>query len=123
MGLLVIDISNPASMRRVGGNGSFQALDVSVAGDKVFVAAGGDGLVILNTVTPTLRFEPLTRFDAGVFRFSLNGPSGQSARVQRSDNLRDWQNWQTVTVGNGPIEVADPDVSANVKRFYRTISP
>jgi hypothetical protein len=98
-------------------------LDVSVAGDKVFVAAGADGLVILNTIIPPLRFEPLAHFDTGAFSFSLSGPFGHSARLQRSENLRDWLDWQIVTLGNSAIEVVDTNVSGNAHRYYRAVNP
>jgi hypothetical protein len=97
---------------------------VTIAGGKEFlVADGGGDLLILNLFTPPLRAEPLASFDAGAFRFSLSGPAGQSARVQRSDNLRDWLDWQTVTLRNDPIELIDSDASTTTRRFYRAANP
>lgn len=53
----------------------------------------------------------------------VGGPAGQSARVQRGDNLRDYRDWQTVTLGDRPVDLADPDATAATSRFYRAVSP
>jgi len=61
----VIDVSNPASPRRVGGNSLFAASDVLVAGTSVFVAAQYSGLVILTmeVVAKTLRTSRQNQFN------------------------------------------------------------
>ena len=50
--LLVLDVSDPARPRRVGGNTSFCPSGVAVAGEKVFAAAGAQCLVILHLDQP-----------------------------------------------------------------------
>src|SRR6185369_843538 len=63
----VIDVSNPANPRRVGGNSGFGASDVVVAGTNVFVAARYSGLVILDLFRPSLRLEPVSPQQPGGF--------------------------------------------------------
>ena len=119
----VIDVSNPANPRRVGGNSGFGASDVVVAGTNVFVAARYSGLVILDLFRPSLRLEPVSPQQPGGFRFLVRGDAGLSVRVQRSANLRDWEDWQTLTFGATPSELSDLDAGANPQRFYRAVTP
>jgi hypothetical protein len=122
-GLQVIDVSNPANPRRVGGNGLFTAFDVVVAGNHAFVAGFGDGLVILDVFRPSLRLEPVSPQQPGEFRFLVRGDAGLPVRVQRSANLRDWADWQALTLGANPSEVSDLDAGANPRGFYRAVTP
>src|SRR5262249_19957720 len=120
-GLQVIDVSDPTQPRRVGGNSAFDAFDITVAGNKVFVAAGDQGLMILDLYRAPLRLEPVSPQQPGAFRFLLRGEAGLSVRVQRSSNLRDWADWQPVTLGAAPAELLDP--GAGAIRFYRAVYP
>ena len=123
-GLQVIDVSNPTQPRRVGGNSAFDAFDIIVAGNNVFVAAGEQGLMILDLFrAPPLRLEPVSPQQPGAFRFLLHGEAGLTVRVQRSSNLRDWEDWQPVTLGAAPAELTDPDAGAIPRRFYRAVHP
>jgi hypothetical protein len=118
-GLKVVDISDPTNPRRVGGNSSFSAYRVTIHDDKVFVAGGTDGLIILNKYTD-LRIGPAIVADDGRLRLRLSGVSGQCVRVQRSTNLKDWEDWQTVTLEGTTCELSD-DTSTASQRFYRAI--
>jgi len=101
-GLQVIDVSNPSNPRRVGGNSAFGDGEVVVAGTNVFVAARFDGLMILDLFRASLRLELLPPQQPGSFRFLVRGLFGLSVRVLRSVNLRDWEDWQTLTLGATP---------------------
>ncbi len=122
-GLQVIDVSNPTQPRRVGGNSAFDAFDVTVAGNNVFVTAGEQGLMVLDLFRAPLRLEHLSPQQPGTFRFLLHGEAGLSVRVQRSSNLRDWEDWQSVTLGAAPTELSDAEVGTAVRRFYRAVTP
>jgi hypothetical protein len=123
-GLQVIDVSNPANPQRVGGNSAvFSANDLVVAGNKVFVAAGYDGLVILDLFRPSLRLQLVSPQQPGSFRFLVRGDAGLSVRVQRTANLRDWEDWQALTLGATPSDLSDLDASTNSHRFYRAVTP
>jgi len=122
-GLQVIDVSNPANPQRVGGNSLVDARGLIVAGTNVFVAAGYDGLVIFDLFRPSLRLEPVSTQQPGGFRFLVRGDAGLSVRVQRSANLIDWEDWQTLTLGTTPSELSDLDAGAVSRRFYRAVTP
>jgi hypothetical protein len=122
-GLQVIDVSDPTQPRRVGGNRAFNAFDVIVAGNKVFVTAGEQGLMILDLFRAPLRLEPVSPQQPGALRFLLHGEAGLTVRVQRSSNMRDWEAWQSVTLGAVPAELTDADAGAIPRRFYRAVYP
>jgi hypothetical protein len=121
-GLRVIDVSDPTNPVRVGSHDTDGwAHSVTVHGDKIFVAGVADGLIILNKFT-SLRFGPAIVADDGRLRLRLSGVSGQRVHVQRSANLLDWEDWQTVTLsfGSGAIELYDNPAAAS-RRFYRAV--
>lgn len=54
-------------------------------------------------------------------RLVTHSPAPASVRVQRSDNLLDWEDWRTVTRDAGPSELQDADTTARPYRFYRAV--
>lgn len=50
----------------------------------------------------------------------MAGPTGQRVRVQRSINLRDREDWQTLTLDSTALELTDEPASA-AQRFYRAV--
>jgi hypothetical protein len=67
-----------------------------------------------------LRFGQAKLHPAGHVQLPLFGPSGQLVRVQRSLNLGDWEDWQTVTIEGTTLELTD-DPSGAAQRFYRVV--
>jgi hypothetical protein len=119
-GLEVINVSDPSNPRRSGGNSAFRGHDVTVHGEFVYIAAGDDGLIIVNRFSD-LQFGPPMVANDGSLQLRLTGLNGQHARIQRSPNLRDWEDWVVVPVGEQPTEVADPDARSRAQRFYRAV--
>jgi hypothetical protein len=122
-GLQVIDVSDPAKPRRVGGNSSFDGQAVLVGSNHVFVAAGSDGLVILHPFTP-LSGPPLSfgRVQAGPTGMDLvlEGLPGLRVDLERSSDLHHWQSWTNTLLGTSPVGLTDPE--ANPRQFYRAIA-
>jgi hypothetical protein len=122
-GVQVFDISNPAEPLRLevydtGGD----ALGVAISGKHAFVAAERSGLKVIDVSDPPLSLTSLPAVSGRqIHRLSLSGPSGVSVRVQRSENLIEWQDWQTIKLRNRPAEVEDPDVANQAQRFYRAV--
>ncbi|MCL4180070.1 MAG: hypothetical protein KJ072_20275 [Verrucomicrobia bacterium] len=44
-----------------------------------------------------------------------------TVRVQRSANLVDWEDWQTVSRDAGPSELQDTEAGTTLYRFYRGV--
>jgi hypothetical protein len=116
-GLQVIDISDPANPGRVGSNSAVvSAYDILVAGDRVLVAAY-DHFAILELFQPPLRMEAVQT--GPEFRVRVHGSAGKSFSIQRSANLRDWQDWMPITLQNGAEVISDPGAASAEWRFYR----
>jgi hypothetical protein len=113
-GLIIIDIRDPANPQRVGGfDTSGWAYGVAVAGNYAYVADYDAGLEVIDLVNAA----------KDKFRFVVTGEPGQKVRVQRSRNLTDWQDWQEVTLGDGPADLTDADMLSVPCRFYRAVAP
>jgi hypothetical protein len=50
----------------------------------------------------------------------LTGPNGLWAAIQRSKNLVDWEDWQTMTLGGEGCGLIDT-TTASPHRFYRVV--
>jgi len=113
-GLMIVDIRNPANPQRVGGYAtSGSAEGVAVAGNYAYVAEEQAGLEVIDLIN-------LARDG---FHFLVTGAPGQKVRVQRSRNLRDWEDWQQVTLGTEPADVTDTDTLSAPCGFYRAVAP
>jgi hypothetical protein len=125
-GLEVIDVSDPANPQRVGGNSAFRASAVVVNGDKVYIAADSDGLIILNTLNTYQsrpRLAPFFRLDPSGFHLLLRAAPGQGVRLQRTADLKTWADWQVVS-GTGSYQpLVDESAGADSARFYRAVIP
>jgi hypothetical protein len=52
----------------------------------------------------------------------VNGASGQRVKLQRSENLVDWEDWQTMTLGGNGTDCGLIDTTTAVRqRFYRVV--
>jgi hypothetical protein len=123
-GLHVIDLSDPANLRRVGGNGAFAAAAVAIDNGNVYVTAQESGLVILDSYHLVPEIRPILPEDSH-FHLSLLAEDGQAVRLQRSTDLRTWQDWRTIT-GTGSFQpLVDVSASGMPMQFYRaaTLAP
>ena len=79
-GLHVIDLSNPANLRRVGGNGAFGAAGVTADSGGIYVTAEGS-LIVLDSYHLLPELEPIVRVDDQAIGGGVPGPIAQ--RLQR----------------------------------------
>jgi hypothetical protein len=56
-----------------------------------------------------------------MLKLVTHSPAPATVRVQRSVNLVDWEDWQTVSRDEGPSVLQDSDASTTPYRFYRGI--
>lgn len=115
-------MNDPTRPVRVGGNSSIPAPGDSVLsyGDRV-VVAGERSLTLLNAFLP-VRLDLMVPPPENA-HLSLTGPPDWPVRVQRSADLTTWQDWLVVTLGNAPLELADPVAATQPRRFYRAVVP
>jgi hypothetical protein len=93
-------------------------MDILISGGRL-VAAGYNELSILDLFRPAAQLEAISHQTGNAFGLSIRGQAGQSLLLQRSTNLRDWQDWKPLTLGNTPEMVLDPDTAGAPRRFYR----
>jgi hypothetical protein len=123
-GVQVIDVTQPGNPRIVAGNATLSA-NALAASDDTLYAAGSQGLTILDLFHESSHSQSLTMLspiDPNAARLRLRGPSGETARIQRSTDFREWTDWQTVPLGDVPQDFRDQELSAPTK-FYRTVAP
>jgi hypothetical protein len=119
--LQVIDLSDPRTPRRVGGNSAFEPWDIVIDGGRVYVAAGNDGMAILSLYCPPPRIE-VSHLDHDGFRLVLRGVTGQMLRVERSNDLFEWEHVATVPIPANGQTLIDPAATTEPFLFYRAVS-
>jgi hypothetical protein len=125
-GVEVYDISNPRSPRHAGSNGSFQANGIIAAQNKLLVAAGGQGTIILDAIATSATGGLLIR-EVTSTHAALRVQASIGARIE-IDRTFDFQTWQSVT--NLTATAPEQDITEEIpftdppQRFYRlTIQP
>lgn len=120
----MIDVTNPARPQRVGVNRDvFEASAVVVSGDAVCVAAGYDGLAIYDRSRRPARFEPSPRLDAAGCHLFFRADGGETIRLQRTLDLKSWDDWMTVTATGSSQEVIDESADSDRAGIYRAMIP
>lgn len=92
----------------------------------IYFLPGTPGLSTTYYGRPTALWIPLTLGElsltpTGPLRLYSTSPAQASLRVQRSANLRDWADWQTVSRDEGPRELYDTEAGTTTYRLYRMI--
>ena len=116
-GVDVIDVRNPLDPRRVGGTSLMEAYDVALAPNGVIVPGGGK-VWILDRFHPASTLRAASAATTDGFRLQLQLGEDRTYRVQRSSNLKDWQDWKVVTKQN-PSTGLILDSEPAPHRFYR----
>jgi hypothetical protein len=78
---------------------------------------GGRPTALWISVVPNV---PSLTLDAPL-RLITHSPAPATVRVQRSTNLVDWEDWQTVSRDAGPSELEDTEAGTTQYRFYRGV--
>ena len=113
-GLTVVDISIPSRPRKATGYATPGfTVAVKPVGGLLFVADAQAGLSVLDA----------TQLDKVGFRLQVTGQNGQTLRVQRSADLRTWEDLKVLIMGSTAAELADLDGLSTQRAFYRVISP
>jgi len=121
--ILIFDVAQRENPKFLQELPNISAASLVVRGNELYAAAGADGLSIWQFSTPTLSFTGTSFSQQGAFRTSLAGTPGLVVRIQRSENLQTWTDWQTKTLTDSPAEISDLVGSASGRFFYRAVSP
>ena len=74
----------------------------------------------IEQVTILLRIGPAMVEADGKIRLPIEGACGQRVKLQRSENLVDWEDWQTMILGGDGCGIIDAP-GAIRQRFYRAV--
>jgi hypothetical protein len=128
--LNIFDIREPANPKLIGTFDDLQdPHSISIDANLVFLADGNSGMRIIDALRvadpqrPAVEFSRPFRTGAGEVRLSAFGPYGRVVTIQRSTDLRSWEDWQDLVLGTTPIELIDSEVNSEKSRFYRAVSP
>jgi len=77
--------------------------------------------MLINELTD-LRLGPASVEADGKIRLPIVGACGQRVKLQRSENLVDWEDWQTMTLGGNATRCGAIDTTTSAPhRFYRAV--
>ena len=131
--VLAFDISDPANPRQSGISDLIGPVwgdsderqhvgHVAVSGGYAYVAGITAGLKVIEISPATeLRIGPAMMEADGSIRVPVTGRCGQRVRLQRSENLVDWEDWQTMILGGDGCGLIDT-TTATPTRFYRAVN-
>lgn len=120
-GLSVIDISDPFRPVTVGRYTSGgNSRNVAVSGRAAYlVELTGLGILQIDPLPPVMRRAK--SMTGGGVGFTVSGQSGRVVAIQRSWGPGEWEDWRTVTLGEGVLEIDDQSSSGREKAFYRAV--
>jgi hypothetical protein len=99
---------------------AIQANAAVVSLDDAFAPAD-ESVVSISATTTRLQLK--AGIETGRLKLWISGPIGQPVRVQRSPTLLgDWEDWQTITLGDAPSELTDEEAAGADQTFYRAVS-
>jgi len=64
-------------------------------------------------------FLEAAREASGAMRLTVLSPDSKPCMIQRSENLKDWNDWQAMNPTNGMATITDTQARTNAKQFYR----
>lgn len=126
-GLVVVDIKNPAAPRVVGGNSLVtDARQMFAQNGKLWVAAGTNGVMVLNLYTPLERgplvLESLPSAPGAPPAISLAGLPGLDVELQRSSDLRQWSPWTNVFLPSTRLDLPANLPGQTNQQFFRAVA-
>ena len=80
------------------------------------------GLTILERYRPPAWLKP-SFVDRTGFHLLFQGEAGQGVRLQRSQDLRGWEDWVVMPATGISQEIVDPSAVGRDQQFYRAVTP
>jgi len=126
--LLILPVVAQAQFEYTIDNGTVTIIQYHGDGGAVTIPDTIDGLPVMGI--EYLTFHRSTGLTSSVIPDSVisiwgftftHSPAPATVRVQRSVNLVDWEDWQTVSKDEGPSELQDSEAGTTPYRFYRGV--
>jgi hypothetical protein len=103
-------VTPPAAVAEIGRLRGIVSFDGSVRD-----ITGADRVISVEGLSRLVRCET----DANGVRLQLSGPAGQVGVLQRSSDLKDWEDVTTLFLPDGSVEYLDTDGTKETQNFYR----
>lgn len=119
----VFDVRNPHQPERIQSlslDGRGTACAMVVQGSFIYLAF--QGLEIVQVLERPSFAVPVLDV-SGSLRLRVSGEVGETVRVQYSDNLQEWIDWQTVSFTSPDLDLIDERGRPEGRRFYRAVAP
>jgi len=121
-GIAVFDATDPANIRRIGGNSAVIA-DILVTDGRALLALKDRQTTVLPLVSDEPAYTLLgPAMVDGNFEFRLRGIPGSAATLQRAEASEAWESWQSLHFDDAAVVVRDPAPAA-AHRLYRVTVP
>jgi hypothetical protein len=117
--LHILDISHSDRIKLIGRINGAGGYGVAVSRNRVCVAAGY--LKVLERYPLPPRLDARLYLAGGDCRVSVWGEPGQALRLQRSLDLKNWQDWTAITADGNVQEQTDPGAASKPAQFYRAV--
>ncbi len=122
-GVEVWDVQDSNHPRRLGGNTSFSAAGIAVDDRHLYVITRDREFLVLDRFQPT-RLAVDVGSAPNEVTLQVTGLAGLRVRVQRSGDLRTWEDVGALTLSDGSTPIMDGSADGpSGRRFYRTTSP
>ncbi len=105
----------------MGGNTAIDAYHLAEFGGRLLAASGQRGLGVFELLTAPIELRALPGSTPGTLNLDLAGPDATPVVVQRSADLKTWQDGQTVTLETSPVTVTVPGTGG--REFFRIKKP
>ena len=121
-----LEVLSVASRQRAARRALANARGLCVEGEHVFVAADTEGVASFSLFRPepkpTVRLQSPVMIERNRVRLSVSGDAGLPVVIQRSSDLKVWQNWFSVRVGS-TLATNMVDEAAISPWLYRAVAP
>ena len=124
-GVQVVDISDPANPRLVGGNSAAVANDLVISGNHVFMAGYDEGLQVFDLALSTPPAPPILKTTRSDATLTIAWPVGATNYVLEATTSLPAVSWNTVT-NNPTIGATERSVQLSLTgnaKFFRLRQP
>ena len=123
--LEVFDVSDPANPQPLAAT-DIGGVAVALSGHTAYVVYLGGAMasrpqaLLAIDIRLSPRIES-AEFGGNVFRLVFRGEAGRTIRLQRSPDLKTWEDWVILTATGDSQAVADPSAGSHPCQFYRAV--
>ena len=116
----MFDVGTPTKPRRISNSTFWSPNGIAAGSGLLFVSANRYGLSAFRLIHEA-RLDAVETNGGDLLRLRVKGTPGVGGQIQRSSDLGNWFDWQSIVLGEASIELTD-NLKA-VHQFYRVKLP